>query len=122
MKHLKTFGQINEELDSTVDLFKQQFLEKYPTRGDFDRAFNEFCLSKECIDRFGGFPSGNMIDPMYDGHEEDKIRMMIEKEWEEIDPQNESGWREAIKKYWYLISLRNALPYKRPSSERLKEL
>lgn len=122
MNHLKTFGQLNEELDSTVDLFKQQFVEKYPTRGVFDRAFNEFCMSKECTDRFGSYYWGNMIDPNYDRDEEDKIRMMIELEWEKIDPQNMSGWREATKKSWYLTSLRDALPYQRPSSARLKEL
>ena len=79
------FDPLIDLSDSLTDKFQEfnakyipVFLEKYPTRGDFDRAFNEFCLSKECIDRFGGFPSGNMIDPMYDGHEEDKIRMMIE--------------------------------------------
>ena len=104
MKHIKSFNQLNDrsyytDYEELVDLFKQQFLEKYPTREDFDTAFTKFYWSKECRRGLGSFS------------EEDIIRMMIKKEWEEIDPQNESGWREAIKKNRYLISLRNALPY-----------
>lgn len=112
MKHIKTFRQVNENSDSGEELRKEQFMEIYPTREDFDRAFNKFCMSEECINRFGRYPSGNLIDPMYDRFEEDKIRMMIKPKWEKIDPQNESGWREAIERSWYLASLRNALPYK----------
>jgi len=115
MKHIKTFRQVNENSHPGEELRKEQFREIYPTLDDFNRAFNKFLMSKECIDRFGRYPSGNLIDPMYDRFEEDKIRMMIKPEWEKIDPQNESGWREAIEGSWYLTSLRDALPYNRPS-------
>ena len=121
MKHIKLFeafvpkGDIYSEKvkgeESPAKTPEQQFREIYPTLDDFNRAFNKFLMSKECIDRFGRYPSGNLIDPMYDRFEEDKIRMMIKPELEKIDPQNRSGWREAIEGSWYLLSLRNKLPY-----------
>jgi len=95
--------------------FEQKFREKYPTQKDFDIAFNEFRKSAEYGKNFSYYPSGNAIDPDYDYEEEDKIRMMIKLEWEKIDPQNESKWKEAIEQKpfpnaRYLINLRDKLP------------
>jgi len=121
MKHIKLFeafvpkGDIYSETvkgeESPTKTPEQQFREIYPTRGDFDRAFYEFCRSKECTDIFGYYPSGTLIDPYQDTDEEAKIRMMIKPELKKIDPQNRSGWREAIEKSWYLLSLKNKLPH-----------